>query len=496
MQEAKYLLTIDQGTTTTRAILFDNKGNKIMMKQMEFTQITPKPGWVLHNPDEIYLTVLEVIKAVINASGIKASNIISMGITNQRETLVMWDKDTMEAVYPAICWQSRQSEAICDKLIRDGYADVIHEKTGLLINPYFSASKIKWIFDNVLEARKKRDEKRLLCGTIDTYLLYRLTNGQAFKTDYTNASRTMLFNINTLEWDPFLLKLFDVPREMLATVCDSSHLFGYYDYQGTKIKITSLIGDQQASLFGHTAFNVGDVKITYGTGAFILLNIGDKPILSKKGLLTTIAYKYGEHIAYALEGSVFVAGSAVSWLRDGLNIISSSSETEACARKMSSSLGVYFVPSFVGMGSPYWDNDCRGAIFGLTRGTTKDHLIRATLEGICYQVLDALKVMEKEAHIDARGISVDGGASVNNYLLQFEADITDKSLYRPKELETTAMGAAYLAGLYTGFYPDEDYLTKCHELDKIFLPNMHKAERKKLIRGWNMAVKATRMFKA
>ena len=491
----KYILTIDQGTTSTRAILFDHKGRKISVKQMEFTQITPESGWVLHNPDEIYFTVLQVIKAVINESGINPNEIDSIGITNQRETVIVWDKETLEAIYPAIVWQSRQSEDICNQLTEAGYTDIIHKKTGLFINPYFSASKIKWILDRYDFDGSLRENNRLLCGTIDTYLLYRLTNGKSFKTDYTNASRTMLFNINTLTWDEDLLALFGVKKEMMATVCDSSSLFGYYDYEGTLIPITSMIGDQQASLFGHCAFKKGSCKVTYGTGSFMLMNTKSEKIFSENGLLTTIAYKLGDEVCYALEGSVFVAGSAVQWLRDGLNIISSSNQTEEIATVVSDSLGVYFVPAFVGMGTPYWDNESRGAIFGLSRGVTKNHLVRATLEGISYEVLDVLEVMQKEAKVKIPEISVDGGAAINNFLIQFESDITNTRLVRPKELETTALGAAYLAGLYTKFFDSVDSVEKLHEIDKVFMPIMNQKKRQYLVDGWKCAVNATRMFK-
>ena len=491
----KYILTIDQGTTSTRAILFDKKGKKVCVKQMEFTQITPQSGWVLHNPEEIYMTVLQVIKSVMNESGIDVSEIDSIGITNQRETVVVWNKETLEPLYPAIVWQSRQSEDICNELINFGLTDKIHEKTGLFINPYFSASKIKWILDRYDSDHILRDNNLLLCGTIDTYLLYRLTGGKSFKTDYTNASRTMLFNINTLKWDSELLNIFGVDSTMLPEVCDSSSLFGYFEYKGLNIPITSMIGDQQASLFGHIAFNKGSTKVTYGTGSFMLMNTGRDKIYSRNGLLTTIGYKIGDNVCYALEGSVFVAGSAIQWLRDGLKLISTSSQSEDAAYLVSDSLGVYFVPAFVGMGTPYWDNESRGAIFGLSRGTTKEHLIRATLEGIAYEVLDVLEVMEKEANVKIPEISVDGGASVNNFMIQFESDITSHTLIRPKELETTALGACYLAGLYTGFFKDLNEIEKLHEIDKIFMPNMPKVKRDYLVEGWKIAVKATRMFK-
>lgn len=491
----KYILTIDQGTTSSRAIIFDSKGNKIAVKQMEFRQITPKSGWVLHNPNEIYLTVVEVINEALNQANLKAKDITCIGITNQRETALVWDKDTLEEVYPAICWQSRQSEDICNDLIKDGYQDLIHQKTGLLINPYFSASKIKWIFDNVEGVKEKALEGQLLCGTIDTYLLYRLTNKKSFKTDYTNASRTMLFNIKDLKWDDELLDLFKIPKTMLPEVCDSASFYGYYHLDGVDIPITSMIGDQQASLFGHTAFNKGDAKITYGTGAFMLINTASEMTLSHNGLLTTIAYKYGKNLCYALEGSVFVAGAAVMWLRDGLQIINKSSQTEEYANLVEDSLGIYFVPAFVGLGSPYWDNEARGAIFGLSRGATKEHIARACLEGIAYQVNDVLDIMKKEANTNLQAVSVDGGASMNNYMIQFESDITNTRLDRPKELETTALGACYLAGLYMKIFKDFDEIKKYHGLDQIFMPGLAKDDRDQKIAGWKKAVAATRMFK-
>ena len=491
----KYILTIDQGTTSTRAILFDKNGRKVCVKQMEFTQITPKSGWVLHNPDEIYLTVLQVIKACINDSRIDINEIDSIGITNQRETVVVWDKETLEAIYPAIVWQSRQSEGICNDLINSGYTDMIHGKTGLFINPYFSASKIKWILDNYDKDHALRNSNRLLCGTIDTYLLYRLTKGVSFKTDYTNASRTMLFNINTLTWDNELLDLFGINLNMLPEVMDSSSLYGHFEYDGVYIPITAMIGDQQSSLFGHIAFNKGSTKVTYGTGCFMLMNTKDEKIFSKNGLLTTIAYKIGDEVCYALEGSVFVAGSAVQWLRDGLKLISNSAQSEEAATLVSDTMGVYFVPAFVGMGTPYWDNESRGAIFGLSRGTTKEHLIRATLEGIAYEALDVLEVMEKEAKVKIPEISVDGGAAINNFLIQFESDITLRRLVRPRELETTALGACYLAGLYTKFFSSIKEIEKLHEVDKLFMPTMEKEKRDYLVEGWKIAVNATRMFK-
>jgi len=490
----KYILTIDQGTTSSRAILFDELGHKVCSSQMEFRQITPKSGWVLHNPEEIYMSVLEVIRETIDKSDIDPKLIKCIGITNQRETTVVWNKETMKEVYPAIVWQSRQSEDICNKLIADGYKDMFQEKTGLLINPYFSASKIKWIFDNVKGVKELASEGKLLAGTIDTYLLYRLTNGASFKTDYTNASRTMLFNIHELKWDEEILNILDIPGCMLPEVCDCACDFGTYKFRDIEIPICSMIGDQQASLVGHTAFKLGFSKITYGTGAFMLLNTKEKAYTSKNGLLTTIAYKIGDEIAYALEGSVFVAGSAVQWLRDGLKIVENASQTEDYATQVEDSLGVYFVPAFVGLGSPYWDNKARGAIFGLSRGTTKDHIARATLEGIAYEAFDLLEAMSKDAGIKIETISVDGGAARNNFLMQFEADICNTRLIRPQELETTALGACYLAGLHVGIFKSLDQIKKLHEIDQMFMPSMDLDLRTDLIKGWKKAVKACQAF--
>ena len=491
---SKYILTIDQGTTSSRAIIFDHNGRAICVKQMEFKQITPESGWVLHNPDEIYFSVLEVIKAVLNQANLKPTDIDSIGITNQRETTVIWDKDNYQPVYPAIVWQSRQSEAICDGLIAKGYKEMIHQKTGLLINPYFSASKIKWIFDNVKGVKEKALSGKLLAGTIDTYLLYRLTHGASFKTDYTNASRTMLFNINTLTWDQELLDLFEIPRQMLAEVCDSSSYFGDAIIDGTKVKVCSMVGDQQSSLFGHTAFNSGDCKITYGTGAFMLMNTKEKKIFSDKGLLTTIAYKVGDEIAYALEGSVFVGGSAVQWLRDGMRLISKSKEVEESSRDQGSN-GVYVVPAFVGLGTPYWDNDARGSVFGLTRATTRENFINATVESIAYQSKDVMEVMKEDSGLEINSLSVDGGASSNNYLMKFQSDILNCKIIRPYCLETTALGAAYLAGLAVGFWENKDDLVRLHKVEQIFMPNMNEIERKEIYNGWKKAVQATMIFK-
>lgn len=484
----KYILSIDQGTTSTRAILFDKKGRRINSSQREFSQICPKSGWVLHNPLEIMETVYEVIKAVLNDEGITLDDIETIGVTNQRETTVMWDKNTGKPIYNAIVWQSRQSKEICDQL--EDKKDFIYKKTGLLINPYFSASKIKWILDytNKYEEAKNGD---ILFGTIDTWILWNLTG--LHYTDHTNASRTMLFNINTLEWDQELLDLFGIPKEILPEVKSSSEVYGNVKLKGLEgtTKISSLVGDQQASLFGQCAHSYGDVKNTYGTGCFMLMNTKDKIVYSDSGLLTTIAYSINGKVEYALEGSVFVAGAAVQWLRDGIKIIKDAKKTEVLANSTENE-DVYFVPAFVGLGTPYWDDDARGAIFGLTRATTVADLAKATLEAIAFESKDVMEAMVNASSIEINEVAVDGGASANNYLMQFQANLLNKKITRPGCLETTALGAAYLAGLATGYYKDLDEIKKNHQIDKFFLPNKNLDDRYK---KWLKAVEATRIFK-
>lgn len=484
----KYILAIDQGTTSTRAILFDKKGRRIRTSQREFSQICPKSGWVLHNPLEIMETVYEVIKSVLNQEEITLDDIETIGVTNQRETTVMWDKTTGKPIYDAIVWQSRQSKEICDKL--EDKKDFIYKKTGLLINPYFSASKIKWILDytNKFEEAKQGN---ILFGTIDTWILWNLTG--LHYTDHTNASRTMLFNINTLEWDDELLELFGIPKEVLPQVKSSSEIYGNVSIKGISgtTKISSLVGDQQASLFGQCAHSYGDVKNTYGTGCFMLMNTKDKIVYSDSGLLTTIAYSINGKVEYALEGSVFVAGAAVQWLRDGIKIIKDAKKTEVLANA-SNNEDVYFVPAFVGLGTPYWDDDARGAIFGLTRATSVADLAKATLEAIAFESKDVMEAMVKASAIEINEVSVDGGASANNYLMQFQANLLNKKITRPLCLETTALGAAYLAGLATGYYKDLNDIKKNHEIDKFFLPNKNLDDRYK---KWLKAVEATRVFK-
>lgn len=500
MDNTKYILSIDQGTTSSRAILFDNYGKIIEDSQLEISLIYPKSGWVEQNPLEIWESVYEVVKEVILSPKIDYHKITALGITNQRETTILWDKNTGEPVYNAIVWQSRQSQEICEELIKKGYMDVIKSKTGLIINPYFSATKIKWIFDNVKGVKEKALNGDILFGTVDTFLVWKLTNGLCHITDYSNASRTMLYNIHNLEWDKELLELLDIPSSILPKVVSSSGNNGIADVlqdisSDLKLPIASIIGDQQASLFGQACFNKGDVKNTYGTGCFMLMNTKDKIVNSNNGLLTTIAWGINDKVEYALEGSVFVAGSAVQWLRDSLKMIKNSSEVEKYSDLIKGSDGVYVVPAFVGLGTPYWDNDARGAVFGLTRGTKKEHFINATVESIAYQTKDVMEVMQKDAEIEIKNIGVDGGASVNNYLLQFQADILDCKIRRAGCLETTALGAAYLAGLEVGVWKNIDEIKKLNDTDQIFLRRMSLTESKEKYEKWQKAVAATRLFK-
>ena len=496
-----YVLTIDQGTTSTRSILFNNKGEIVGKNQMEFTQICPRNGWVEHNPEEIYELTVQTIKNVINSTDIDVSHIKAIGITNQRETTVLWDKNTGKPIYNAIVWQSRQSQKICEDLIKDGFSDLVKEKTGLIINPYFSASKIKWIFDNVPNAKEKALNNEILFGTIDTYLLWKLTNKEVHATDYSNASRTLLFNINTLAWDDDLCKLFDVPKSILPNVLPSSYIYGYakslskIDEKFRNIPIASLIGDQQAALFGQCCFDLGDCKSTYGTGCFILMNTKDSIIHSKKGLLTTVAWGLNGKVEYALEGSVFVSGSAIQWLRDNLEFFENSNDCEDAVKDQNPSNGVYFVPAFVGLGTPYWDNDARGAIFGLTRSSTKDNITAAAIEASPYQAKAVMDAMIEEAHHDILYLGVDGGASVNNYMMQFQADLLNAKLIRPVCLETTALGACYLAGLATGVFSSIEQIKKLHQVDKVFVRNITDEELNKRINGWNNAIDATLHYK-
>jgi len=495
---SKFILSIDQGTTSSRAIIFDKDSNIIASASEEIKQIYPKPGWVEHNPNQIWVSVLAVMARVLLDAGLKAVDIHAIGITNQRETTVVWDKKTGAPIYNAIVWQSRQTSEICDDLKQKGYEEIIKSKTGLVIDAYFSATKIKWILDHVEGARQKANKGELLFGTIDSWLIYKLTGGINHVTDYSNASRTMLFNIHDLKWDEQLCQILDVPMNMLPEVKCSSCVFGHtvsYHFFGHSVPIAGVAGDQQAALFGQTCFDKGSVKNTYGTGCFMLMNTGNEAVTSNHGLLTTIAWGIDHKITYALEGSVFVAGSSIQWLRDGIELIQYAKDTESLASKLDSNEGVYIVPAFVGLGTPYWDSEARGAIFGLTRGTNKTHIARAALEAICYQSMDVLRAMEEDTKTPIQSFKVDGGASVNEFLMQFQSDILNLSVERPVIMETTALGAAYLAGLATHYWKDMDEIKLNWKLNKSFSPNMQEEKRKKLIEGWKVAVAATRHFK-
>jgi len=493
----KYIMAIDQGTTSSRAIIFDKAGNHIGTSQKEFTQYFPEAGWVEHDAHEIWNSVQSVIAGTFIESGVKPDQIAGIGITNQRETTVVWDKETGLPIYHAIVWQSRQSAQIADELKEQGYADIFHEKTGLIIDSYFSATKIRWILDHVPGAQERAEKGELLFGTIDSWLVYKLTDGKVHVTDYSNASRTMLFNINTLEWDQEILDILNIPREMLPKVVSNSEIYGLtktYHFFGSKVPIAGMAGDQQAALFGQMAFEPGMVKNTYGTGSFIVMNTGNKPQLSKNNLLTTIGYGINGEINYALEGSVFVAGSSIQWLRDGLKLIDKASQSEAAALASKNEDEVYVVPAFVGLGAPYWDQDARGAVFGLTRGTTEKDFIKATLQGIAYQVRDILGAMQEDTGIDIPVLKVDGGAANNDYLMQFQADILNTPVQRAGDLETTALGAAFLAGLAVGYWQDFDEIKAVIKDGKRFEVQMDDKRRNKLYGGWQKAVAATRYF--
>ncbi|ORI05062.1 glycerol kinase [Mammaliicoccus sciuri] len=493
----KYILSIDQGTTSSRAILFDKEGTIKFVSQREFKQYFPKGGWVEHDANEIWTSVLAVISSVLNENNISPKQIEGIGITNQRETAVVWDKNTGRPVYHAIVWQSRQTQDICTELKSKDLEPIFKEKTGLLLDPYFSGTKVKWILDNVEGAREKAENGDLLFGTIDTWLIWKFT-GDIHVTDYSNASRTLMYNIYDLKWDEELLEYLDVPASMLPEVKPSSEVYGYtqeHHFFGEKIAIAGVAGDQQAALFGQACFESGEVKNTYGTGGFMLMNTGEKAVKSESGLLTTLAYGLDGKVNYALEGSIFVSGSAIQWLRDGLRMIKSAPASEDYANRVKSTEGVYVVPAFVGLGTPYWDADARGAIFGLTRGTEKEHFIRATLESLCYQTRDVLEAMEKDSGINVETLRVDGGAVKNNFLMQFQADIVNTPVERPEVNETTALGAAYLAGLAVGFWKSKDEIKQRWKLETEFKPELEEEEREKLYKGWKTAVKATQAFK-
>lgn len=498
MGKKQYILSIDQGTTSSRAVIFNKTGRIITIAQKEFSQILPKPGWVEQDPLEIWSSVQSVIAEALANSGLTGGSIQAVGIANQRETTVIWDKNTGKPVYNAIVWQSRQTADICRQLKSKGLENIFREKTGLVIDPYFSGTKIKWILDNVEGARQKAEKGDLLFGTIDTWLLWKLTKGKVHATDYSNASRTLLYNIHRLQWDNKLLNYLNIPSSILPEVKNSSETFGHTvpeTFSGYSVPIGGIAGDQQAALFGQICFEKGMVKNTYGTGCFILMNTGDKAYHSKNGLLTTIAWGINNKIDYALEGSVFVAGAAVQWLRDGLKIIEDAGEIETEAAKVKDSGGVYVVPAFVGLGTPYWDAEARGSIFGLTRGTKKEHLARATLESIAYQSKDVISVMQKETGMEIPLLKVDGGAVSNNILMQFQSDILDTKIQRPLCMETTALGAAFLAGLAVGFWKDTKEIAETWKVDKEFTPKMDTKTADNLYGKWLKAVRAAMSYK-
>lgn len=487
-------MALDQGTTSCRCILFDKKGNIISMAQKEYTQYYPQPGWVEHDPNEIYQTQIEVAKQALFRIGATYQNISAIGITNQRETTILWDKDTGEPVYPAIVWQCRRTASYADMLIKKGLSDSFRQKTGLLIDAYFSATKIHWILENVPQAKEKAQKGKLLFGTTDSWLIWKLTDGAVHATDYSNASRTMLFNINTLEWDKEILQELEIPQSLLPKVCPSSFHFGDTTLFGGVIPIAGVAGDQQAALFGQNCFTAGNTKNTYGTGCFLLMNTGEKPVFSTHGLLTTIAWGIEDTVTYALEGSVFTAGAAIQWLRDNMHMIQTAPESEKIAQQVEDTNGVYFVPAFAGLGAPYWDSYARGVIIGLTAGVHSNHIVRATLESLAYQTYDVLKAMEEDSHIALHSLKVDGGACANDFIMQFQSDIVNVPIDRPACIETTALGAAYFAGLYVGYWKNKEDICKNREIEKTFYPTMSQELRAEKLKGWHRAVKATLGF--
>jgi glycerol kinase len=494
----KYILSLDQGTTSSRAILFNKQGEIVHTSQKEFTQIFPKPGWVEHNANEIWGSILAVIAACLAEANVKPEQISGIGITNQRETAVVWDKETGQPIYNAIVWQSRQTAGICEKLKAEGHDQLFRDKTGLLIDAYFSGTKVKWILDNVEGAREKAEHGELLFGTIDTWLIWKLSGGKAHVTDYSNASRTLMYNIHELKWDEELLHILNVPSSMLPEVRPSSEVYSEtvdYHFFGCNVPIAGVAGDQQAALFGQACYEKGMAKNTYGTGCFMLMNTGEQAVKSDHGLLTTIAWGINGKVEYALEGSIFVAGSAIQWLRDGLRMFNNATESEEYATSVASTDGVYVVPAFVGLGTPYWDSDVRGAVFGLTRGTTKEHFVRATLESLAYQTKDVLTSMEADSGISLKSLRVDGGAVANNFLMQFQSDVLNVPVERPEVKETTALGAAYLAGLAVGYWESQEEIATQWKKDKVFTPNMGEEDRDSLYSGWKKAVNAARAFK-
>ena len=497
----KYVIALDQGTTSSRAIIFDKDTNIISTAQREFTQLYPEPGWVEHNPMEIWATQRSVLTEVIARSGISLKDVAAIGITNQRETTIVWDKKTGEPVYNAIVWQCRRTADICEKLKEKGLEEYIKENTGLILDAYFSGTKLKWILDNVKGARERAEKGELLFGTVDTWLVWKLTAGKVHVTDYTNASRTMLFNIKELKWDKKILKELGIPENMLPEVRNSSEVYGYTkmgltmgEESGTDIPIAGMAGDQQAALFGQACFNSGDTKNTYGTGCFMLMNTGERCIKSANGLLTTIAIGIDNKIEYALEGSVFIAGAVIQWLRDEMKFFSDAADTEYFATKIENNGGVYLVPAFVGLGSPYWDMYARGTIVGLTRGSNRNHIIRAALEAIAYQSKDLIEAMKEDSGLSFSTLKVDGGAVRNNFLMQFQADILNTDVLRPEITETTALGAAYLAGLAVGFWKDKENIVKNWKLNRKFTPNLSEELRNKYFKGWKKAVEKAKKW--
>ena len=492
-----YLLVIDQGTTSSRAMLFDHSGMVVGKAQREFEQQFPQPGWVEHDPREILGSVYGTIAEVITRARVSAAQIAGIGITNQRETTVVWDRKTGLAIHNAIVWQSRQTAEVCEQLKTDGYDGLVRERTGLLLDPYFSGTKVKWILDRVPGARARAERGELLFGTIDSWLLWNLSEDHTHATDASNASRTLMYDIHKQQWCPDLLKMLDVPAAMLPQVRDNSTVFAHTSAQsvfGHRVPISGIAGDQQAALFGHACFEPGMAKNTYGTGCFLLMNTGDKAVQSHNGLLTTTAWRINGQVEYALEGSVFVAGSAIQWLRDGLRMLGKASDTQAYAERAQSSDGVYFVPAFVGLGAPHWRSDVRGSMFGLTRGTTKEQFIRAVLESLAYQTRDVLTAMQADAGLVMKALRVDGGAIANDFTAQFQADILDVAVERPAVMETTALGAAYLAGLGVGFWENRAQIAQQRQVERTFTPQMAAQQREKLYAGWKRAVEATLVF--
>ncbi|WP_017186513.1 glycerol kinase GlpK [Alkalibacillus haloalkaliphilus] len=493
----RYVLSLDQGTTSSRAILFNHSGEIVEVAQQEFKQYFPEPGSVEHDANEIWTSVQHCMTEVLRKADVEASQVVSIGITNQRETTVVWDRETGKPVYKAIVWQSRQTEDICHDLKQQGLEETFRQKTGLLLDPYFSGTKVKWILDHVEGVRERAENGELMFGTIDTWLIYKLTGGDVHVTDYSNASRTLMYNIHELRWDDELLDYLTVPKEMLPEVKDSSTVYGHtvdYHFQGENVPIGGACGDQQAALFGQACFEKGMAKNTYGTGCFMLMNTGDEAVASEHGLLTTLAWGVDGKVHYALEGSIFVAGSAIQWLRDGLRLIETASETENLALQVNTTDGVYVVPAFVGLGTPYWDSQARGAVFGLTRGSEKEHLVRATLESLAYQTKDVVHAMVEDAGLELKKLRVDGGAVRNNFLMQFQSDMLDVEVERPVVNETTALGAAYLAGLAVGFWNSKNDIAKQWNVETTFQPEMDEEQRNNQYDGWKRAVKATQAF--